>query len=79
MERKQNFPPQASRETNSHHQTFSDKHGHTNEYKAKNFDLCLDGPAYSVYKSLNESDLNDYEALKGDLITFYSFTWAHEF
>ena len=51
-----------------------DKHGHHDDYKAANFVLCLDGPAYSVYKSLDEDVRQDYQTMKKDLITFYAPT-----
>ena len=37
-----------------------DNHGHGDDFKAANFVLCLDGPAYSVYKSLDEEIRQDY-------------------
>ena len=36
--------------------------------------LCLDGPAYSVYKSLDDEVRQDYQTMKKDLITFYAPT-----
>ena len=48
--------------------------GHDDAYKAKYFVFCLEEPAYSVYKSLDENVRKDYQALKRDLITFYAPT-----
>ena len=36
------------------------KNGHTDEYKVENFVFCIDGPAYTVYKSLAKSTSTDY-------------------
>ena len=47
---------------------------HKDDYKAKNFVFCLEGAAYSVYKSLDENVRKNYQALKRDFITFYAPT-----
>ena len=36
------------------------KNGHTDDFKVKSFVFCIDGPAYSVYKSLDSSVRNNY-------------------
>ena len=50
------------------------KNGHTDEYKVENFVFCIDGPAYTVYKSLAKSVRTDYPELKRFLITCYGPT-----
>ena len=50
------------------------KNGHTDEYKVENFVFCIDGPAYTVCKSLARSIRTDYPELKRFLITCYGPT-----
>ena len=51
-----------------------DRNGHSDECKAKHFVFCLDDPAYSAYKSLDQKVKDDYQLMKQDLITFYTPT-----
>ena len=49
-------------------------HGHGDRYKAEHFVFCLDGPAYTCYKSLPATTRNNYQLLKEQLITYYAPT-----
>ena len=43
-----------------------ENNGHTDAYKTKNFVMCLNDPAYSAYKSLDQSVRNNYDLMKQD-------------
>ena len=53
---------------------FCDLHGHNDEYKVRNFVLCIDGQAYDSYKTMDPNIKNSYPALKAEFITYFAPT-----
>ena len=51
------------------YEIFCDLHGRNDEYKVRNFVLCIDGQAYDSYKTMDADIKNSYPALKTEFLT----------
>ena len=81
LERAQKFKEIFSGSKNQNVEAFLDRfdrwctnQNHGNDYKTRNFILCLDGEAFTAYKSLPAEIKNDYNALRRQLIEYYAPT-----
>ena len=55
-------------------ENWCENHHHNDGYKARYFVFCLDGAAYTCYKSLPQAVRDNYQQLKEQLITYYAPT-----
>ena len=55
-------------------ETWCAKQGHDDNYKLQNIVFCLDGSAYTSYKTMAPELKNNYANLKKELVTYYSQT-----
>ena len=55
-------------------ETWCAKQGHNDDYKLQNIVFCLDGSAYTSYKTMTPELKTNYAALKKELTLYYSHT-----